>query len=239
MRSEKDAARFQPQQSVTHISPIKQRLRIVFGKFGALKYTGHLDTAKLWERVLRRVNLPILYTRGFNARPRIQLASALPLGITSECEILDVVLKERIKLDNLIERLLAVSPAGLKIYSIREVPAGSPALQTLVRGAEYRICFEDGVDSGLLQARINAILSAESIIEVREKRGKKGKLRKTTVDLRPLIHDLRIDEQGNLIAHLTVGDRGNIRPSRVLQEMGLDDTYHSIHRFRLHLDSTT
>ncbi len=222
---------------MTHISPIEQRLRIVFGKFGALKYTGHLDTSKMWERVLRRANLPILYTRGFNARPRIQLASALPLGITSECEILDVAFKERIKLDNLTGRLLSVSPSGLQIYNIKEVPAKSPALQTLVRGAEYRIRFEDGIDSSLLQTHIDAILSAESIIEVKEKRGKKGKLKKSTVDLRPFIHDLQINEQGDLIASLAVGERGNIRPSRVLQEMGLDDVYHSIHRFRLHLNS--
>ena len=56
-------------------------------------YTSNLDVAKIWERVLRRADLPILYTQGFNTRPRIQLAMALPLGITSECELLDVALR--------------------------------------------------------------------------------------------------------------------------------------------------
>ncbi len=63
--------------------PTKQRLHITFGKFDALKYTSNLDIAKIWERVLRRANLPILYTQGFNTRPRLQPATALPLGITS------------------------------------------------------------------------------------------------------------------------------------------------------------
>src|SRR5215813_5434575 len=86
-------------------NPIKQRLHITFGKFDALIYTSNLDIAKLWERVLRRARLPILYSEGFNPRPRIALASALPLGISSECELLDVSLRERIMLDGLIERL--------------------------------------------------------------------------------------------------------------------------------------
>ena len=96
-------------------NPTKQRLRIVFGKFGALKYTSNLDVAKIWERVLRRADLPLLYSQGFNTRPRLQLATALPLGITSECELLDVSLREEISLEGIREALLAVSPEGLRI----------------------------------------------------------------------------------------------------------------------------
>jgi radical SAM-linked protein len=62
---------------------VKQRLHITFGKFGALRYTGNLDVAKIWERVMRRADLPLVYSEGFNARPRMALASALPLGMTS------------------------------------------------------------------------------------------------------------------------------------------------------------
>src|SRR5215831_6139020 len=120
-------------------TPIKQRLYITFGKFDSLIYTSNLDVAKLWERVLRRANLPILYSEGFNPRPRLALASALPLGISSECEILDVSLREAISLEGLAERILASSPSGLRIFEIREVPVRSSALQTLVRRAEYRI----------------------------------------------------------------------------------------------------
>jgi radical SAM-linked protein len=214
-----------------HETPIKQRLNITFGKFGALKYTGNLDVAKLWERVLRRADLPILYTQGFNTRPRIQLASALPLGITSECEILDVSLREPISLDGLAKRLLAVSPPGLRIYRIDEIPVRSPALQALVRSAEYVITLEDGHDPDDLQARIDRILDAEQIL--RERRGKK---RTTTVDIRPLIHELRIDDDGRLQAHVACGEQSNLRPMDLVEELGLSGEYHSIHRQRLHLE---
>jgi radical SAM-linked protein len=210
--------------------PIKQRLHITFGKFEALTYTSNLDVAKLWERVLRRANLPILYSEGFNIRPRIALASALPLGISSECEILDVSLKEPIPLDGLAERLAAVSPPGLRIINIVQVPVRAPALQTLVRSAEYRIRFEDGLSPELIAARIQELLQADNLDTRRERKGKI-----TTVDLRPLIYDLRMDENGDLLAHLAVGDRGNLRPDELLEAMNLADQFVSVHRFRLHL----
>jgi radical SAM-linked protein len=214
--------------------PIKQRLHIVFGKQGALKYTSNLDLAKIWERVLRRAQLPILYTQGFNARARIQLASALPLGITSECEILDVSLREPISLDGLVERLAAVSPAGLPIYSITDVGPRSPTLQTRVRSAEYRIEFDDEVNRETLRQKITAILSADAITASKDRKGKS-----VDVDIRPLIYDLTVDAQGNLIAHLAVGSQGNLRPDQIVEQLGLAAHYYRAHRVRLHLDGET
>ncbi len=212
-------------------TPVKQRLYITFGKFDELIYTSNLDVAKLWERVLRRADLPILYSEGFNPRPRLALASALPLGISSECEILDISLREAIGLDGLVERLTAVSPAGLKILAIREVPIRSAALQTMVRSAEYRIHFEDKVDLVAVREKVSALLQSETIEHERERKDKIVK-----VNLRPSIFDLTVDEQGDLLAHLVVGESGNVRPDEILAEIGLTDEAVSIHRYQLHLE---
>lgn len=216
---------------MSHISPIKQRLRITFGKAGTLKYTSNLDIAKIWERALRRADLPILYTQGFNTRPRIQLAMPLPLGITSECEILDAVLRERIEFQEaeLIDRLLQVAPRGLTIHAIAEVEARASAMQSLVLSAEYRIRFEDGIDASMLRARIDDLLNRESIIVEKVR-----KRRRSVMDLRPLIIELYLDEANDLIAHLSVGDRGNMRPDQLIEQMGLADEYFSAHRRKLH-----
>lgn len=216
---------------MSHISPIKQRLRITFGKAGTLKYTSNLDIAKIWERALRRADLPILYTQGFNTRPRIQLAMPLPLGITSECEILDAALRERIEFQEaeLIDRLLQVAPRGLTIHAIAEVEARASAMQSLVISAEYRIRFEDGVDAAMLRARIDDLLNRESIIVEKVR-----KRRRSVMDLRPLIIELYLDEANDLIAHLSVGDRGNMRPDQLIEQMGLADEYFSAHRRKLH-----
>lgn len=215
---------------MTHVSPIQQRLQITFGKMGPLKYTGHLDIAKIWERVLRRADLPILYTKGFNTRPRIHLALATPLGITSECEIVDVALREVIDITGVREKLLAVSPAGLEIHNIQEVDPQAPTLETLIRSAEYRVHFGDGIDRGLLQGKIDAVLGAAALPETRERKG-----RQQTQDLRPLIYALYIDESGDLIAHVAAGSRGNLRPDALMRLLGLEGVYHSVHRLRLHI----
>ncbi len=216
-----------------HISPIKQRLNITFGKFGTIKYTSTLDMAKVWERVLRRAKLPVLYTAGFNTRPRIQLASALSLGITSECEIIDVALQEVLpSLEGILERLEAVSPDGLQMYDIQQVDINSPALQQLVRSAAYRIRLEDQTDREGLHGRVEELLATKRIVKVKAR--KRG--RKVSYDMRPMIYDLKVDENGDLLAHIASGERGNLHPKEVLEELGLGDAYTSIHRQKLFFD---
>jgi len=216
---------------MSHETPVQQRLRITFGKSGTLKYTSSLDISKIWERVLRRADLPILYTKGFNTRPRIQLAMPLPLGITSECEVIDVALREPIILDEekLIALLVSVSPRGLDINKIEDARIGESAMQALVLSAEYRIRFEDGIDKSLLQQKVDDILSQEKIVVDQTK-----KRRRSVIDLRPLIIDLHVDDNIDLIAHLSVGDRGNMRPDQLMQQMGLADHYVSVHRYKIH-----
>ncbi len=214
-------------------NPTKQRLVITFGKFEAMRYTSNLDVAKVWERVLRRANLPLLYSKGFNTRPRIQLATALPLGVTSECELLDVALKEVIPIDEVVARLQAVSPQGLRIYEIKEANIYSPALQTLVRSAEYRIRFIDPVDLVSLQHRIDALLGQSTILKAVQRKN-----RKSSVDLRQLIYELYLDESGNLIAHLAAGEQGSIRAEDILRELDLGEITFTAHRLRLHIEDS-
>jgi radical SAM-linked protein len=212
------------------ILPIKQRIYITFGKFEALIYTSNLDVAKMWERILRRADLPILYTEGFNPRPRIALASALPLGISSECELLDVSLREQILLEGLAERLLATSPSGLRIYHIQEVTPRSTALQSLVRSSEYVIQLEETVDRLSVQARIEKLLQAERVMLSKERNGKP-----IPYDVRPLIYSLSLTDN-HLITHLAVGERGNLRPDEVLTLLDLQEQALHIHRTSLHLE---
>lgn len=212
-------------------TPMVQRLRITFGKQGGLKYTSNLDIAKVWERVLRRAQLPILYTQGFNARPRLQIAIALPLGITSECELLDVALRERIDIEGLAERIMSTSPEGLYVYDIEEVAIHENALEREVESAEYRITFVDGVDQEDLKERVNEMLVQERIMKIEyNRRGKK-----TAYDLRPLIHDMQVDDEGQLHIHVATGTRGNVRPDMLLAELGYADAFVHVHRTKLHI----
>jgi radical SAM-linked protein len=208
----------------------QQRLRIQFAKQGALRYVGHLGLATTWERVLRRADLPLEYTRGFNPRPRLQFAAALPVGLTSEAELLEVWLTGRVPLEPasaLIDRLDATSPAGLRTLGVTEVAIKAPALPPQVIGAEYAITPNDSdlsVDD--LWAHAQALLAQARIERV---------LRGKTYDLRPLILELRQADDGLLIARLSTGERANARADELVAALGLDLGQVSAHRRRLFL----
>ena len=212
-------------------NPSRQRLRITFGKFAALKYTSNLDVAKIWERVLRRAALPLLYTQGFNTRPRLQLATALPLGITSECELLDVALRQRIPLEGLAQELRAVSPEGLRIYHIDEVDVAEAALQTRVRSSCYLVTFEEPVPA--LEQLAAELLARSSIPRTIQR-----KRRTVEKDLRPLLHELVVDDPHTLRMRVAVGDHGNLRPQDIIEELSLHEHWHRIHRQQLLLEDT-
>jgi radical SAM-linked protein len=208
----------------------QQRIRITFGKFGVLRFVGHLDLAKTWERVLRRAQVPLEYTQGFNPRPRMQFAAALPVGVTSQSEFLDIWLTERLGgqfPDEWIGRPAATSPAGLQIYSLVEVPIKEAALPTQVSSSEYVITPTDpGLMPGELESRVEALLARSTI----ERMG-----HKKAYDLRPLILSLSMDPDGSLIARMKTGEQANGRPDELLDALGLELWQAHIHRRHLYL----
>ncbi|MCX6082566.1 MAG: TIGR03936 family radical SAM-associated protein [Chloroflexi bacterium] len=193
------------------------RIRITFAKTGALRYIGHLDLHKLWERTSRRANLALIYSQGFHPQPKIQLASALPLGFASRCELVDMWIDGDVNLATLPARLEKAVPPGLGIIKVEDVDEKSPPLQTQVTFAEYEATMFYQVDSDWLASQISACLQAETL--PRERRGK-------AYDLRPLIESINIidlDSEGNkrLSILLAAREGATGRPEEVLDALGI------------------
>jgi len=159
------------------------RIRITFQKKGALRYIGHLDLHKLWERAARRAELPLAYSQGFHPQPKMNMAAALPLGFSSRCEMLDMKLEHDIPLDDLSTRLNTTLPSGIQVVNVEQVDEHAPALQTQVVAAEYEVTLTEAVDESELKRKIDSVIESKSI--PRERRGK-------TYDLRPLIEELTL-----------------------------------------------
>jgi radical SAM-linked protein len=200
------------------------RIRITFVKQGALRYTGHLDLHKLWERAARRAELPLAYSQGFHPQPKMNMAAALPLGFSSRCEVMDMRLEQAIPLENLPTRLNETLPSGLQVVDIALVDDQEPALQTQVRSAEYEVTLTEAVDTAELQSKVDAILASTSI--PRERRGK-------TYDLRPLIEELRLPLDGKIFMKLTAREGATGRPEEVLDVLGIAFEGTRIERTRL------
>ena len=204
------------------------RIRITFSKQGALRYTGHLDLHKLWERAARRAELPLAYSQGFHPQPKMNLASALPLGFSSRCEVLDMRLERDIALEGLPERLNTTLPAGLQVLNVEQVEERAPALQTQVVSAEYEVRM---IDSGFgedTKQRIESLMESESI--PRTRRGKQ-------YDLRPLIEDLDLLED-RIFMKLAAREGATGRPEEVLDVLGIAFEETRIERTRLIFHST-
>jgi len=117
----------------------KQRLRVWFGKVGDMALVGHLDLIRLFDRVVRRADLPISFTGGFHPNPRISLANALPLGVTSTGEIADFELTESIDIESFRSKLAAKLPTNIPIYKVESIDLKAPSASQLLEAAEYVI----------------------------------------------------------------------------------------------------
>jgi radical SAM family uncharacterized protein/radical SAM-linked protein len=115
----------------------KQRFRVWFGKVGDMALVGHLDLLRLFDRVVRRADLPISFTGGFHPLPRISLANALPLGVTSTGEIVDFELTESMDADLFREKLAAQLPENMPIYRVESIDVKAPSANQLLEAAEY------------------------------------------------------------------------------------------------------
>src|SRR5215216_1206995 len=200
------------------------RIRITFVKQGALRYTGHLDLHRLWERAARRAELPLAYSQGFHPQPKMNMAAALPLGFSSRCEVMDMRLEQAIPLEDLSTRLNETLPLGLQVVDIEQVDDQEPALQTQVLSAEYEVTLTEEVDRSELQSKIDSTLASTSIL--RERRGK-------IYDLRPLIEELRLPVDGKIFMKLTAREGATGRPEEVLDVLGIAFEGTRIERTRL------
>jgi radical SAM-linked protein len=203
------------------------RLRIYFDKTEAMRFTGQLDLHRTLERLFRRANLPLAYSHGFHPQPRINFASALPLGFTSQAEIVDIWLETSIPLADIETALKITLPPGIQIHQFEEIDSKAPTLQTQVVASEFTITVL--LPQKNLNERLSKILESSSLPRVR--RGK-------AYDLRPLLYELsRLvdDDEGHpqLVIRLSSRPGATGRPEEVLDELGIPPESTRIHRTRI------
>jgi len=196
-----------------------------------LRYTGHLDLHKLWERAARRAGLPLAYSQGFHPQPKINIASALPLGFSSRCEVLDMRLNDELELDEIAARLRDNLPTGIQVLGIERVDERAPALQTQVRAAEYEVEITEAVIGSELKRKADELMRAASL--PRERRGK-------SYDLRSLIEELRVLESDGppanaikIFMRLAAREGATGRPEEVLAALGIAPEFARVERTRL------
>jgi radical SAM-linked protein len=204
------------------------RTRIVFKKTQAMRFTGHLDLNQTWMRVFRRAGIQLEYSQGFHQQPKLQLASALPLGYISSGEVLDAWIKEDLLLLDLSMKLQAALPPGLELIRVEEIPLDAPKVQVALQSADYLITLSPNENLQELQQRINQFNQSTEILL--ERRGK-------TRNIRDLVESLEqkttADGKGIITMRLSARESATGRADEVLAHLGIDPYKSLIERISL------
>ncbi|MBE9223593.1 TIGR03960 family B12-binding radical SAM protein [Cyanobacterium stanieri LEGE 03274] len=167
-----------------------QRIRVWFGKQGDMALVSHLDLVRLFDRAVRRASLPISYTGGFHPGPKISIALALSLGMTSNGEIVDFENHTRIDIDEFVEKLQGQLPPELPLMKVEELPLKSPKATQILDTAQYFVTLsaEKTINLNRWESWINEVNNSTEILI--EKTAKKGK--KRMINLRANLNDLSL-----------------------------------------------
>jgi len=217
-----------------------QKIRAQIRKDSPVKFVSHLDYAKVLERAIRRAELPIAFSEGFNPHMKISFGTVLPVGMTSETEFADFELTHSMEPQLFKEILNRQMPHGFRIIAAKDIPLSTPSLMAQLNLAKYMVVveFTDYLTFDELKEKVNTFLALDSIwIE----KTTKSKTRNT--DIRAMIHAINVvgfaANVGELEMFLSIGNQGNLRPEQVLaamQKYGFVEEYiiNSLHRVELY-----
>ena len=192
-------------------------VRIWFKKMGMSRYVSHLDLMRAMTRTVRRANLPLWYTEGYNPHPYMTFALPLSLGMESLCESMDVRIEGDITNEGIFDLLKGAMPPGIELTEVTD-PVHDPKVISL---GEFDILFDTEGNAEGLAGAIKEMLSGDSLIV--QKLGKKGRHKVLKdIDLLEHIKEYRVGVMGErvkLSVTLPAGSTTNVNPSLLADEI--------------------
>ena len=174
------------------------KARIKFRKYGVMKFIGHLDVMRYFQKAMRRADIPIAFTQGFSPHMIMSFAQPLGVGITSDGEYLDIELKEPISSERALKQLNDVMVEGMEVISFVQISEDKKQSgMTITAAADYQVfLLESNKTSDLRlqipsawQKAISGFLGQEQIVVL-----KKTKRSEKEVDIKPMIYNMKADD---------------------------------------------
>ncbi|MDI9476802.1 MAG: TIGR03936 family radical SAM-associated protein [Natronincolaceae bacterium] len=204
-------------------------MRSRFYKKDEMVFVSHLDLIRIFERAIRRANIPVAYTQGFNPHPIMAFATALGVGVASEGEYIDIQLTDNMNGELFMDKLNDVLPEGLKIIESRIIADKAKSLMSIICSSTYlvKLKAKELLNEADIKQCIENLLDREEIIEVKQKRQRRGRRSSDSgfkqINIRPLIKNIELvslDKYEVLLKmHLAAGSRGNLKPETVVQKL--------------------
>lgn len=186
------------------------KARIKFRKYGVMRFIGHLDVMRFFQKAMRRAGIPIAFTGGYS--PHMIMSFALPLGvgISSDGEYLDIELREPIASEEAVRRLNAAMVEGMEVVSFLQIPDDKKSSgMTIVAASSYQATFAKAVQASWKE-KTAVFLEQKNIVVL--KRTKRSEMQ---VDIKPMIYQMRWKEGISLF--LAAGSEQNLKPDLVIR----------------------
>lgn len=208
------------------------KVRIKFGKHGSMKFIGHLDVMRYFQKAMRRAKLPIHFTTGYSPHMIMSFAAPLGVGITSDGEYFDIEADDDGPSSaEAVKRLNEVMAEGMVIYSYRRIPDEKKSkAMSLVAAADYEVRLRDcALFNAGWEERLRNFYGQASIPVL-----KKTKKSERIVDIKPLIYKLKV-ENGVIFLRTAAGSAENLKPELFLEAFAkAEGTLLPPHAFLLH-----
>ncbi len=190
------------------------KIRIKFSKQGAMKFVGHLDIMRYFQKAMRRAGIPIRYSEGFSPHQIMSFAAPLGVGITSTGEYFDIEVTDHMSSEAMKDRLNQVMADQIQILSCKKLPDSSKNAMSIVCRADYKLEFRDKYAPKDLEEffqKLEEFYGQETILIT-----KKTKKSLREMDLKPLIY--RLERQENAVfMQVSTGSVDNIKPESVME----------------------
>lgn len=192
------------------------KLRIKFSKHGVLRFIGHLDVMRYFQKAIRRAGIDIAYTTGFSPHQIMSFAAPLGVGLESNGEYMDIEVNTLTSSRELTDALNTQMVDGIRVLEARLLPDSAGNAMASVAAARYTVAFREGYQPCSLTYSVVSDFSGQNEIIVT----KKTKKSESTFDMKPYIYACSYNEKNNTIS-LTVdaSSAGNIKPVLVVKAL--------------------
>lgn len=179
-----------------------------------MKFIGHLDIMRYFQKVMRRADVDIRYSEGFSPHQIMSFASPLGVGLTSRGEYVDIEVLSTDASAEMLRRMNEVVTEGIEILQYRLLPDTASGAMSIVAAADYTVTFREGKepeDWTAFSQGLADFLSQEQIMVM--KKTKKGE---KEIDIRPLIYSLTVKDH-EIHMQIATGSAANIKPDLVIR----------------------
>ena len=188
------------------------KARIKFRKYGVLRFIGHLDVMRFFQKLMRRADIPIAFTGGYSPHMIMSFASPLGIGLTSDGEYLDIELTAPVDSLEAVKRMNKECAEGIEVISIRQIPDEKKMTgMTILAAADYLVSVKEGTLPENWKEGFSDFMAQKEIRVI-----KQTKRSEREVDIRPLIYRWEIRGE-SIFLQLAAGSAENLKPDLVME----------------------